>query len=99
MQKQKLGNNGLEVSALRLGCMGMSMNNGPSPAKQEMIALMRAAVDRGVTLLLALGGCEPQLKGHIQGNLAVGNEKATLLRVVTQRLAYVGYPRTLNALL
>jgi aryl-alcohol dehydrogenase-like predicted oxidoreductase len=49
MQKRKLGNNGLEVSALGLGCMGMSANYGPSPDKTEMIALIRAAVDRGVT--------------------------------------------------
>jgi aryl-alcohol dehydrogenase-like predicted oxidoreductase len=49
MQKRKLGNSGLEVSAIGLGCMGMSMNYGPSPDKSEMIAFMRAAVDRGVT--------------------------------------------------
>jgi len=48
--------------------------------------------------ILALGGCEPQLKGHIQGNAAVGNDKATLLAVITQLLPYVGYPRTLNAI-
>jgi 4-carboxymuconolactone decarboxylase len=50
------------------------------------------------SMLLALGGCEPQLKGHIQGNLTVGNDKVTLLSVVTQLLPYVGYPRTLNAI-
>jgi 4-carboxymuconolactone decarboxylase len=50
------------------------------------------------SMLLALGGCEPQLKGHIQGNAAIGNDKATLLGVVTQLLPYVGYPRTLNAM-
>jgi 4-carboxymuconolactone decarboxylase len=49
-------------------------------------------------MILSLGGCEPQLKGHIQGNVNVGNEKVTLLSVVTQLLPYVGYPRTLNAL-
>ena len=48
MQKRKLGNSELEVSAIGLGCMGMSANNGPSSNKQEMIALIRAAVDRGV---------------------------------------------------
>ncbi len=46
--KRKLGQ-GLEVSELGLGCMGMSFSYGPSPAKSEMIALMRAAVERGVT--------------------------------------------------
>jgi len=47
MQKRRLGE--LEVSALGLGCMGMSANYGPPPDRQEMIALIRAAVDRGVT--------------------------------------------------
>jgi aryl-alcohol dehydrogenase-like predicted oxidoreductase len=47
MQKRKLGN--LEVSALGLGCMGMSYGYGPAPDKQEMIKLIRAAVERGVT--------------------------------------------------
>ena len=49
MQKRKLGNSGLEVSALGLGCMGMSFSYGPPKDKQEMISLLRAAVDRGVT--------------------------------------------------
>lgn len=48
MQKRKLGNSGLEVSALGLGCMGMSWSYGPAKDKQEMIALLRAAVERGV---------------------------------------------------
>ena len=47
MQKRKLGS--LEVSALGLGCMGMSYGYGPAPEKQEMISLIRAAVERGVT--------------------------------------------------
>jgi aryl-alcohol dehydrogenase-like predicted oxidoreductase len=49
MQKRKLGNSGLEVSALGLGCMGMSFSYGPPKARQEMIALLRAAVERGIT--------------------------------------------------
>ena len=49
MQKRKLGRSGLEVSALGLGCMGMSYGYGPAPDKQEMISLIRAAVERGVT--------------------------------------------------
>lgn len=49
MEKRKLGNSGLEVSALGLGCMGMSWSYGPAKGKQEMIALLRAAVERGVT--------------------------------------------------
>ncbi len=50
MQKRKLGNSGLEVSVLGLGCMGMSSAYGPAADKQEMITLIRAAVERGVTL-------------------------------------------------
>ncbi|MBU5637479.1 aldo/keto reductase [Geomonas sp. Red69] len=49
MQKRKLGNSGLEVSALGLGCMGMSFSYGPPKDKQEMITLLRTAVERGVT--------------------------------------------------
>ena len=49
MQKRKLGNSNLEVSAIGLGCMGMSFSYGPPKDKQEMIALLRAAVERGVT--------------------------------------------------
>jgi aryl-alcohol dehydrogenase-like predicted oxidoreductase len=49
MQKRTLGKSGLEVSALGLGCMGMSAGYGPPADKQEMIALIRAAVERGMT--------------------------------------------------
>jgi aryl-alcohol dehydrogenase-like predicted oxidoreductase len=49
MQKRKLGNRNLEVAALGLGCMGMSANYGPPSDKGQMIALIRAAVDLGVT--------------------------------------------------
>jgi aryl-alcohol dehydrogenase-like predicted oxidoreductase len=49
MQKRTLGKSGLEVSALGLGCMGMSYGYGPAADKPEMISLMRSAVDRGVT--------------------------------------------------
>jgi aryl-alcohol dehydrogenase-like predicted oxidoreductase len=49
MQKRKLGNSGLEVSALGLGCMGMSANYGTPPDRQDMIALIRSAVERGIT--------------------------------------------------
>jgi aryl-alcohol dehydrogenase-like predicted oxidoreductase len=49
MQKRKLGTSGLEVSALGLGCMGMSMSYGPAGDRGEMISLLRTAVERGVT--------------------------------------------------
>src|SRR5215204_5246150 len=49
MKKRKLGKSGLEVSAIGLGCMGMSFGYGPPADRREMIALLRAAVERGVT--------------------------------------------------
>jgi hypothetical protein len=49
MQKRKLGNSDLEVSAIGLGCMGMSHGYGPPADKKEMIALIRKAVERGIT--------------------------------------------------
>ncbi len=49
MQKRKLGKSNLEVSAIGLGCMGMSFSYGPPKDKKEMISLIRAAVDRGIT--------------------------------------------------
>src|ERR687885_249848 len=49
MHKRKLGKSNLEVSALGLGCMGMNWSYGPPKDKQEMISLLRAAVERGVT--------------------------------------------------
>src|SRR4029450_12370383 len=49
MQKRKLGNSNLEVSALGLGCMGMSFGYGPPADKQEMISLIQTAVERGTT--------------------------------------------------
>ena len=50
MQKRKLGNSNLEVSAIGLGCMGMSYHRGPAPERNAMIALIRKAVELGVTL-------------------------------------------------
>jgi aryl-alcohol dehydrogenase-like predicted oxidoreductase len=49
MQKRKLGNSNLEVSALGLGCMGLSFGYGPATDRQQAISLIRAAVERGVT--------------------------------------------------
>jgi 4-carboxymuconolactone decarboxylase len=51
-----------------------------------------------LSILIVLGGVESQIKGHIQGNLNIGNDKDTLLDLMTQLLPWVGYPRTLNAL-
>ena len=50
------------------------------------------------SMLISQGGCEPQVKGHIAGNVNVGNDKQTLLNTVTALLPYIGYPRSLNAI-
>jgi len=51
-----------------------------------------------LSMLIALGGCEPQVKGHVSANLNIGNDRARLVDVVTQLLPFIGYPRTLNGL-
>ena len=50
------------------------------------------------SLLVALGGCEPQVRGHVAAILRVGNDLARLIDVLTQLLPFIGYPRTLNGL-
>ena len=62
---------------------------GLSYAQREMITFC---------FLAAQGGCEPQLTSHAAGNMRVGNDKAFLIRVISQCLPYIGYPRSLNAL-
>jgi 4-carboxymuconolactone decarboxylase len=51
-----------------------------------------------LSMLIALGGCEPQVRGHVSANLNIGNDRARLIDVVTQLLPFIGYPRTLNGL-
>jgi 4-carboxymuconolactone decarboxylase len=51
-----------------------------------------------LAMLAALGGCEAQLAGHVNANLAAGNDRRTLIAVVTHLLPFIGYPRTLNAI-
>ena len=51
-----------------------------------------------LSMLVALGGCEAQVKGHVAANLHVGNDRARLIDVLTQLLPFIGYPRTLNGL-
>lgn len=63
--------------------------NGLTVQQREMVTL---------SFLIALGGTEPQIKGHIQGNANVGNNRQTLINIITQLLPYVGYPRALNAI-
>lgn len=49
-------------------------------------------------IISALGGCESQLKGHVRGNLSVGNDKELMISAVTHCIPYIGFPRSLNAL-
>ena len=49
------------------------------------------------SILVSLGGADAQVKGHVQANVDVGNDKQTFLAVTTQLLPYIGYPKTLNA--
>ncbi|MWA05409.1 carboxymuconolactone decarboxylase [Actinomadura sp. LD22] len=51
-----------------------------------------------LAMLVSLGGCDAQVKGHVAANLNVGNDRGRLIEVLTQLLPYIGYPRTLNAL-
>jgi aryl-alcohol dehydrogenase-like predicted oxidoreductase len=67
MQKRKLGRSGLEVSALGLGCMGMSFSYGPPKDKQEMTSLLRAAVERGITFFDTAEAYGPFLNEELVG--------------------------------
>jgi 4-carboxymuconolactone decarboxylase len=75
---------------LSANCFGdYQTRTGLSKSMREMLTF---------AMLISLGGCESQVKGHIRGNVAVGNNKKILLDVVTQLLPYIGYPRSLNAI-
>ena len=67
MQKRRLGRNGLEVSALGLGCMGMSFGYGPAADRKEMTALIRKAVDKGVTLFDTAEAYGPYVNEELVG--------------------------------
>jgi len=75
---------------LSANCFGdFYTRNGLDLKLRELVTL---------SILVALGGAEPEIKGHIQGNLNVGNDRSVLVDLITQLLPWVGYPRTLNAL-
>ena len=63
--------------------------NGLDLATRELLTL---------SILVAQGGCDPQVKGHVAANLHVGNDRAKLIDVLTQLLPFIGYPRTLNGI-
>jgi aryl-alcohol dehydrogenase-like predicted oxidoreductase len=67
MQKRKLGKSNLEVSAIGLGCMGMSFSYGPPKDKQEMVSLIRAAVERGVTFFDTAEAYGPYINEELVG--------------------------------
>ena len=67
MKKRKLGNSNLEVSAIGLGCMGMSFSYGPPKDKQEMTTLLRAAVERGITFFDTAEVYGPYLNEELVG--------------------------------
>jgi aryl-alcohol dehydrogenase-like predicted oxidoreductase len=71
MQKRRLGNSDLEVSAIGFGCMGMSWSNGPPKDKREMISLLRAAVERGVTFFDTAEVYGPLLNEELVGEALV----------------------------
>src|SRR4029077_19478242 len=67
IQKRKLGNSNLEVSAIGLGCMGMSISYGPPKDKQEMTSILRATVERGVTFFDTAEVYAPLLNEELVG--------------------------------
>ena len=77
MKKRKLGKSGLEVSAIGMGCMGMSFGYGPPKDKQEMISLIRAAVERGVTFFDTA-----EIYGPFTNEELVGEALAPMRRLV-----------------
>src|SRR6478672_11406929 len=79
MKKRKLGKSNLEVSAIGLGCMGMSSGYGPPKDKQEMISLIRSAVERGVTFFDTAEGYGPFTNEELVGEaLAPMREKVVI---------------------
>ena len=71
-------------------CFGDTYTRGTLDLKQREMLTMAA--------IASLGGCEPQLKGHIAGNKSVGNTRAEVIAVLTAINPFIGFPRTLNAL-
>src|SRR3984957_4728929 len=67
MQKRRLGNSGLEVSAIGLGCMGLSSGNGPAADTQDAIKLIRSAVERGVTFFDTAAAYGPYKNEEVEG--------------------------------
>jgi aryl-alcohol dehydrogenase-like predicted oxidoreductase len=87
MQKRRLGKSGLEVSAIGLGCMGMSALYGPAGDKQEMVALIRKAAERGVTFFDTAEAYGPFTNEELVGEaLAPIRERDISSRTLQRRL-------------
>ena len=94
MQKRKLGNSNLEVSAIGLGCMGMSWSYGPAKDKREMAALLHAAVDRGITFFDTAEVYGPFLNEALLGEaLAPFRGQAVIATKFGWKAAHEGEPR------
>ncbi len=90
IQMKEAWKNGHINRWLASNCFGdYYTRNGLSLCQREMITFC---------FLMAQGGCEPQLTAHAKGNMNIGNSKEFLIRVVSQCLPYIGYPRCLNAI-
>jgi aryl-alcohol dehydrogenase-like predicted oxidoreductase len=79
MQKRKLGKSNLEVSAIGLGCMGMSFSYGPPKDKKEMTALLHAAVDRGITLFDTAEAYGPYLNEELLGEALAPHRRKVVI--------------------
>ncbi|OUO94271.1 carboxymuconolactone decarboxylase family protein [Cloacibacillus sp. An23] len=89
-QMREVWKNGHVNRWLAANCFGdYYTRTGLTLAQREMITFC---------FLMAQGGCEPQLTAHAKGNMNIGNDKAFLIKVVSQCLPYIGYPRSLNAI-
>jgi alkylhydroperoxidase/carboxymuconolactone decarboxylase family protein YurZ len=85
-----LGFNSISQEYLSAMCFGdFYTRSGLDVKTRELLTLC---------ILSTLGGCESQVKAHVQGNLDVGNDKEMMIEAITQCLPYIGFPRTLNAL-
>lgn len=89
-QMREVWKNGHVNRWLAANCFGdYYTRTGLTLAEREMVTFC---------FLMAQGGCEPQLTAHAKGNMNLGNDKAFLIKVVSQCLPYIGYPRSLNAI-
>ena len=79
MLKRRLGNSGLEVSALGLGCMGMSYAYGPAPDKQAMIALLHQAIERGITFFDTAEAYGPFANEELLGEALAPHRKQVVI--------------------